>query len=271
MGRILTPDDVLFEAGAECGTNREQELARTAIIRAEAAVRRHLRYDPVQKERTEFYPLMDFDYQATAGVWEAEGGQAYYRRVAAASSEELQVRHLPIRRQNAAGTETKPRIFIDYDGRSGTTDNSFETEQTEGQDFWANYEGHDSAGAKFCSDGILRSYGRWPVTPNSVKIIYTAGYTNTELRNEDGTQIVDGSPIWAAALAEAVRRLKKGMLLAKTNRGWLPGPLTSEKLGDYSYNAAGGYVEKYFGGGDIMGETREMLADFVNWGWSLAS
>jgi len=270
MGRILRPDDVLFEAGVgTTATNIEQELARTAIIRAEGAIRRHLRYDPVQAARTEFYPAQDFDYQASGAVWEAGSGSVYLRRLAAASTDELQVRHLPIRRQNSAGAETKPRVWIDYDGRSGTSSNAFADELTEGTDFWANYDMNDSAGALVGQDGIIRSHGRWPTTPNSVKVIYTAGYTNDELRGEDST--IDATPIWTAALGEAVRRMKKALMTAKTSRGWVTGPLTSESLGDYSYSVAGGYVEKAFGGGDIMGDTREMLAEFVNWGWGLGS
>lgn len=264
MGQIIDISEVLLELGLSSSvTDEERAIANVSLSKAEGAIKRHLRYDPVQRERTEYYPQRDYDYQAAGAVWEVEGGQAVLRQVAGAATSELQIRHVPIR--------SVSDLRIDYDGRSGTSAGAFaaETTKTLGVDFWPNNDGRDSDGNEVCRDGILRSIGSWPTSPGSVRITYTAGYTAAELHGQD--TIIDASPIAEAVMDEALRRARKIFLLKKKAAvGFVAGAFTSERLGDYSYSGEGSAASRLFSGGmDLLPETVQKLADFVNWGWDL--
>lgn len=268
MDRIVNDDEVLLELGiATTATPEQRAVVIAAVQKAEGAVRRFLKYDPVQASRTEFYPMQDFDAAGGQAVWEVEGSSAYLRRLSQAATQELQVRHLPLRSIPAID------LRIDYDGRSGALAGSFaaETQKTEGSDYWPNYDGLDSDGNRVCRDGVIRSAGSWPVEPGSVRIIYTAGYTDEELRGQDSQ--VDASPIHTAALDESVRRAKRAFALQQQGSiGLGLGPLTGEKLGDYSWQADASLTARLFGGSnDLLPESTAALGPFVNFGWMLAS
>ena len=153
MGTIVNDDEVLLELGlADTVTSEQRAVIVSAISYAEGAIRRYLKYDPVRRERTEFYPQTDLDVNnQAAAVWETEGNQAILRRWPRAATSELQIRHLPIRSISS--------LKIDTDARSGTNPSAFAaaTEKTEGIDFWPNYDALDSSGNQICRDGLLLS------------------------------------------------------------------------------------------------------------------
>lgn len=261
MGRIVDPASVLLELGLHASaTEQERALVATSIASAEASIIQYLRYDPVKQSRTEFYPRQDYDYQTAGHVWEATSLVAYQRHVAQAVTQELQMKHMPIR--------SVASLFIDYDGKSGAKSGSFpsESEKAEGVDFWPNYDGLDSDENKLCHDGILRSVGMWPTSPGTVKVTYTAGYSNEELNGQD--TVINAGPIAAAVISEAVRRVNKAFALMKKNTGFTPGAFTSEKLGDYSYSMDSASIQSHLALGNSMApETQALLEDFVNRGW----
>ena len=127
MGSIVDPSEVLLELGMS-GTVTEEEraIATVAIQRAEGAVRRHLRYDPTQQSRTEFYPQSDYGQTTRIGVWETSGDQAVLRRLSEASTNALLIRHIPIR------ASTAMVLYIDYDGRSGAASGAFAASSQDG-------------------------------------------------------------------------------------------------------------------------------------------
>ncbi len=264
---IVDISEVALEMGLSSSiTDEERALITMGIQRAEGAVIRFLGYDPSQRTRTEYYPSLDPHYQESEFVWEVNDTQAYQRRLASAATSELQMKHLPIR------TSTAIELWLDYDGRSGTLSGAFSDKKAEGTDYWANYDGYDSDGNKICRDGILRSIGTWPTTPNSVKVTYVAGYSAKEFRNQDTLVFAGG--IWEAALDEAVLRCKRALALnkKKTRIGWAAGPLTSERLGDYSYTADASVAQKLFGGQwDLQGGSVQKLREYRNDGYLLAS
>jgi len=265
MGRIVDASDVLLMLGLSTSpTAEETAIVNLSITQAESAIRRYLGYDPVLSSRTEYYPQMDLQASGPS-VWEANATSAYLRQQTSASTNELQVQHIPIRSNPAID------LRIDYDGRSGARSGSFAAEslKTEGEDYWPNYDGMDSDGHKICRDGIIRSVGLWPTEAGCVKIIYTGGYSSTELRGQ--SSLVDAGPIWEATLQETIRRAKTVFLTKKdTTVGWLAGPITSENLGDYSYTMDSSLISKLFGSSaDLTAETVSKLSSFVNWGFSL--
>lgn len=262
---IADISEVLLDLGLSAEvTDEERAIANGAIYRAEGAVRRYLKYSPVQQERTEFYPARDYGYTARQGVWEVEGSQAVMRQMADAATAELQVRYIPIR--------SVAHLYIDYSGRSGAMAGAFaaETEKVEGTDFWPNYDGEDDEGNPICRDGLIRSVGAWPTSPGTVKIVYTAGYSPEEFRGQGDA--VDATPIWSAIIDEAVRRAKKVMVTKKsTGAGWIAGALTGERLGDYSYTVNPAEMQHLLGSvTDLLSGTKEKLYDFVNLGWCLS-
>ncbi len=263
MGSIADISEVLLDLGLEASvTDAERAVANAAIVRAEGAVKRHIRYDPVRRTRTEFYPQRDLSSTSREAIWEVTDVEAYLRRLSEAATDELQVRHLPIR--------SVTELYIDYSARAGSASGAFgsDTLKTEGTDFWPNYDMLDGDGDKVCSDGILRSFGRWPTEAGSVKIVYVAGYTAAELHGQDAS--IDASPIMDAVIEEAVRRAKKVFVSKKQTAGWVAGQLSGERLGDYSYTVDGASLNRQFSSmSDLVSSSKEKLAEFVNWGYSL--
>lgn len=262
MSSIVDISEVLLEVGLSASdTEEERAIASVSISRAEGAVKRFLKYDPVQRTRTEYYPQQDVEFNPRVAYWEVEGDQAYLRRRAYSETSELQVQHIPIRSITS--------LAIDYDGRSGSRAGSFPTTETEGTDFWPNYDGVDDDGNSICRDGIIRSEGRWPTVPGCVRIIYIAGYTDDELHGR-GT-LIDASPIWSAVLSEACRRMREAFVWKKkTGVGFLAGPVVAESLGDYSYKLDTTLAARMFGNEwDLTAETMQSLDSFTNWGFQV--
>ncbi len=264
---IIDISSVILELGLSSSiTDEERAIISTAIVRAEGAVKRFINYDPVQRERTEFYPQSKANFQNRIGVWEVNDSTAYIREEAIGATAELQMQYVPIR--------SVASLFVDLDGRSGQRAGSFsaETEKIQGTDFWLNIDGNDSSDVGICNDGIIRSFGLWPLTPGSIKITYTSGYTIEEIHGQDS--IVDASPIMDAIIGEASRRVRHAFVWKKKgNVGFVAGPFVSEKLGDYSYSlgsADNALVNRMFGGlYDLLPDTKQKLETYVNFGWSL--
>lgn len=264
MKPLVDPSEVriLLGLGTDNLTDEESVFIHICIQAAHGAIRRHLKYDPVYDERTEFYPLRDVSAGNVEAIWDVTETQAYQRALNDASSSILMVRHIPLRSITS--------LKIDYDGRSGTRQGAFgsETAKVEGDDFWPNYDGIDSAGNKICRDGIIRSAGLWPLSPGSVKIVYYGGFKKEELRGQDS--IIDASPIWDAALNEATRRFHQNYVRKKHLLSGFTGPKTSERLGDYSYSVDSALLQRLVGGNDLAPENMEKLDSFLNWGWMLS-
>jgi len=266
MGNIVDISEVLLELGLSGSvTEEERAIAQTSLVKSEGAILRHLKYDPVQKVHTNYFPQMDFAQKNRIGVWEADDNQAFIRRLSEAASDELQVQHLPIRETDEDGNNPID-LRIDFDGRSGTRSGTFAigTKKTEGIDFWPNYDSEDSNGTRICKDGIIRSIGRWPSVAQSVKIVYVAGYTPSELHGQDS--LIDASPILDAVLDEAQRRFIKAFSRFKKSKAGFTGPFKSEKLGDYAYQLDTDILSRLVGGSfDLLPETKEKLVDFIPW------
>lgn len=266
---IVTIADVLEEMGGPTLTANQTTKLTRAIKRASAAVRHELGYDPVLNYVTEYYPLVDVGGERGRGVWEADSSHAHFRRVGGQGTNELQLRGLPIRQANSSGNQTIA-LYEDYGARSGTVSGSFPDLSVEGSDFWANYDGVDSSGYKFARDGILRSFGLWPLEPGSVKVSYLSGYTEDELEGDDS--VLDASVIREVAKRESIRRFIQSETIFKSKMAGYTGPLTSENLGDYSYSVDGSILKSLvgFSGNGLMMESVLQIEAFVNFGAKIA-
>jgi len=256
---IIDDSLVMLELGLSSSpTDEERAIVQQAVTKAEGAVKRFLGYDPASRSHTEYYPVQDFDPANSTAVWEVSDTEAYLRRLSSASVDELQLRHIPVRGYPAID------LRIEHDGRYGAKTGSFGSSsvKVEGTDFWPQYDSIDSSGYKICNDGIIRSIGRWPSEPGSVRVVYTAGYTAAELEGQDS--IIDASPIMDAVVEEALRRAKKVLTLWKKNSrtGHLAGTITSEGLGKYNYSISGAMMDKLRSAGSLASESRDKLQSF---------
>ena len=263
MESMIDISEVLLELGLSSSvTDEERAIVATAMSRAEAAVRRFLYYNPAYSSHTEYYPVTNRPGSYQDGVWEVDDANAFIRGDGLAVTDELQLRHIPVR--------SITNLYVDYDGRSGSKSGSFgtDTEKTEGDDFWLNSDGVDGDGDGICRDGIIRSSGLWPIEAGSIKIVYVAGYTGGELHGTD--DVIDASPILETVVYEACRRARRIMALKKqTGPGWVPGVITGERVGDYNYTVDGNSVGQLISGGDLEASSKQRLMDFVNMGWTL--
>jgi hypothetical protein len=264
MASIVDISEALLLLGLSATvTDEERAIVSHSITAAEGAIKRHLKYDPVYAERTEFYPAMDARRSGQESVMEVNATSAYERMLSDSRADELQLRHIPIRSITS--------LYIDYDGRAGQKAGSFaaSTQKTSGTDFWVNFDGVDSDAASFSRDGLVRSQGLWPAQAGSIKIVYYAGYKQKELRGQDAK--INAAPIWEACLEEVTRRVLKVFSRKKKLLAGFSGPLISENLGDYSYQTNTEVLNALISGTDLLPESREKLAEFENYGIMLSS
>jgi len=271
MGNIVDISEVLLELGLSASvTDEDRAIVQSAINKAEGAIKRHLKYDPVQAVRTEYYPQIDLQSDVRQVVWETDGSQAFLREFQGSASNELQVQHIPIRKTDSDGSNAID-LRIDFDGRADARSGSFGSDKlkVEGTDFWPRYDMLDSSSIQVSRDGILKHIGSWPTSSGSVKIVYTAGYTGAELHGQDAR--LDASPIVDAVIGESVKRVLKSYSVRKGKLGFI-GALKSERAGDYSYSRDTGSLTLMVGGSvSLLPETIDGLTDFVNYGWAMAS
>ncbi len=255
MGSIADISEVLLDAGLSGGASElERAFANSAIDRAESAVKRFLRYDPVKRERTEFLPQIDPGAGGRALIWEASDTHAYARESLESGSAELLVRHVPIRSITS--------VHVDWNRQFGTG-----TAWLAGMDYWLDVEQLDDDGESMGS--IIRASGAWPSAAGSIRLVYTAGYSAAEFHGQKS--LVDATPILEAVVDEAVRRMLKVISRGKkVGAGWTGGPLTSERLGDYGYTLDASVLQRLVGtSSDLLAETQDKLGSFVNFGYAM--
>lgn len=244
----------------------DDERAMLALVLpgAESAVKRSLKYDPEQRVHDQHYPLHDQRVDVDA-IWDKSDDTAY-RVTGNQSSETLQLQHIPIR--------SITTIHQNEDGRFGQN-SQFDADDllTAGTDYWLEAEEDN-----LCMSGMVYSHGTWATTPGSIKVVYRAGYSPNELRgvadsaqtvDNDGviTNVgVDGSGILRAVLLTGVKAMNTwAQNKKKTLAGFTAGPLSSEKMGDYSYSAANALA---MSGMQISvpAEAEQELEPYRNWG-----
>ena len=98
MSKIVDISEVLIALGlADSVSENDRALAQICLKNATSAVLRHLDYDPTYQTHTEFYPNNDFRRQGRQAIWEVNDTEAYVRYLSEYTTNELQIRNLPIR------------------------------------------------------------------------------------------------------------------------------------------------------------------------------
>jgi hypothetical protein len=277
---IITDAEVRVLLGLETITDNERGLLTLAVPAACAKVIQHLGYDPEQAERTELLPRVE----ATSGpglqsdgtdynyMLSADGTRAITRQ-GGVGVRSLQLGYLPVRAITS--------LHVDEAAMGGQAAGAFAaaTAYTQGVDFWVEFEEPLSSDPKkgLCRSGCLLAGGLWPATVGSVRVVYRAGYSPAELAGRAYASAVDAGGIITQAGVNAAG-IKRASLLTAVKAfhtwanwqksqatGFVPGGVSSESMGEYSYSTGGGVgaVDMTV---DLPVEAARELAPFVNMG-----
>jgi hypothetical protein len=171
---IVDPLEVMTVLGVQPGT-RDGALVSLLHKRVERLVKQHVRHNVEQDTHVEFLPAGRIRMHRDSLVDDYSGVGGNDPGPAVISPEILAVSHVPLREVlslhlneyawgTPAGTWTEPYLLA------------------EGADFVVDW---DEPG--LCRSGhVVRSYSGWPLTPRTVRISYSAGWTPDELDDEAG-------------------------------------------------------------------------------------
>lgn len=262
MGMIVSIPEFQVALGLAASiTDADRGLLSLLQPKAQAAVIEKLGYDPVQREATEFYPRAEIASIAAladdSGRFEVSGSRAVW--AAAATSDYLQLARLPVR--------SVAHVYVDNDGRFGQRAGAFGagTELTAGEDYYLEL---DEEG--LCRTGCLIAATGWPVTPGSIKVTYTAGYSDEEFTGRADSGI-NAAAIAEAILLTTIHAFRAYKAQQKGRAGFVAGAITSERLGDYSYTADGASAAAMSAlAVNVPPAALEKLETFINYGRQLA-
>jgi hypothetical protein len=255
---IIDEGELRMALGIDATISAQERALLTMLHpEAEAAVKRVLRYDPQQRERTEFYPRArpDGHHNPVEGRYESTGLRAVFVQENVEGT--LVLEHIPVRSVSA--------LRVDYSGRYGQAAGAFpaDTAWTLGTDFYLDLEQ-----SGICKSGILIAERGWPQIPGSIKVTYTAGYSADEFSGRDTTNYVDASAIKSAVLETfLVSWHRTYATRKKTGVGFVPGAFASERLGDYGYSLGGGASQVLAGlVVDVPPSAKHRLEPFIHYG-----
>lgn len=206
-----------FLAKASSVTTAEDGFLAMIAPWVERTVKKHVGCTIEQATYTHFLPRSSraTNEDSTVRYYDVRGGRA----IAATAAGQREAAHLltpelPIRSITS--------IYEDDSayGGQGSGDFAATTLLTAGTDFFVDY---DEDG--LCKSGIIRRIGRyWPSRERTVKVAYTAGYTQAELTTGIAADI-------KLAVLEGIQQVF-------SKRGEGQGALKAERLGDYSVQYA---------------------------------
>lgn len=258
---IHTTDEYEAMVGADAA---DPIIARWAAP-VEKAIAKHLRYDPLRAEKTEYYDASPKVSPAYAGArqWDVSAGSAVMvtERDGGRSSNSLQLRRIPLR-----GT---PTIWENDNGYGISANFTNDHLLVYGTDFYMNIVEDDGADDAFTPSGIIfRRNGNWPVTKGSIKVTYEAGYGEDELDGSEGTTGIDASNIGAAAELLMIKVYNTVVGNQKNaTTGVKPGTFLMERQGDWMYQTDAITARNISGMlNELPAEVQEKLQTDVHYG-----
>lgn len=224
---------------ADSATNHEEALVAMVHPLVEQAVKDFVGYQIEQATYTHYLPERSRELEPDPRLWDydAAGGRVLTTQHAGSrNATELLLPELPVRSVTTLYEDSGAY------GDQGATDFASSTLLTEGTHFWRDVD----ASGLGCS-GILHRIGSyWPARSRTVKVTYTAGYTQAEL---------------STGIASAIKlAVLKAIQKAFTEHGEGQGQVKSERLGDYAVTYAAE------GAGELPRESKKLLRKFFRWG-----
>jgi len=193
----------------------------------ECAVQDFLQVEVENKVQVEILPAepLSVDRDILISDYERTGSG-----VVAASAGGLAALHL---RHTPAFKDATLEVREDYDAPQTDPASAFGSDDvlTYGDDYWLDITREETISGTthyFSDTGTIHRYGSWPNTPRTVKVTYTAGWSNDQLNNGFAGAV-------KLATLETIALLFKGNE-ARNNPSASP---KSESIGKYSYSAGG--------------------------------
>lgn len=200
----------------------------------------YLGYEIERSNRTEFYPR--FNRHPSYDVF--VNADANLSVVDSPGLDYLYLRGRPVLLSGLS-------VYEDYGAYGGQSPGSFPGSSllTLGSDYYLDiWEAGVSRNGK-----VIRIGGTWPGLPGSIKVVYTAGYTDDELKGDltDAEDYVDGSDIHRGVKLCALKAYAELTAYQQSESEGAGssgiGPLSSETIDDYSYTMNPATAEKLFG------------------------
>lgn len=244
MTDICSNIEVLAYLGISVPTAAETAMVNLLRPKAESAVRRYVGFTITQATHTHFLPVQN----ENAG--EIEGLDVVNGRVAFEFSNATDKMYLPERPVRSITSLYEDSAAY---GGQGSGDFPAGSALTGGTDYYIDYT---TSGVSW--SGLLRKVaGTWSVRARTIKAVYVAGLTAAELagtsiRGPNGGDVLD---LKFAAIIAAALAIKEASGVQGSNAG----PITSERLSDYSVSY-GKSVDSLFGfNRDLPPKVKELL------------
>lgn len=230
---LLSNDECLSFLGAASAISAGDNTL-VALLRpmGERLVKEFVGYTIEQETFTEYYPQREESQTHDAFVdgWEMVSNQAMAYSGGSARGRILPLRNLPVR---------SITTIHEYASAWNVPGGHFppETLLQEGTDYFLDWETPGRSWTGF----VFRRSGSWLLAPRCIKVVYTAGLTTAELR--------DNYPDFKLAALQTVAKLFNE---AKTQQGYAKGqsgvgPVVSESLADWSATYATTVVAEQLG------------------------
>lgn len=233
MTAIVTTDEVFALLGNSTPTKEEVALLNILKPMAEDAVREAVGYSITQDTYTHFLPEMDDDGAEVDNIDVVNDRVAFEYRGA---TNKLFAPERPIR-----SITSLYRDSAAYGGQ-GSGDFGSSTLQTSGTDYYVDYV---SSGVSW--NGLIVSIaGTWPTRSRTIKLTYVAGLTAGELAGTTAVRGPSGTGVGQlkyAALLAASLAFKEPESIQGSNTG----PITAERLADYSVQYSAKDISNIFG------------------------
>jgi hypothetical protein len=217
------------------GLTTADEVLEITHPLAEAAVRKFLRFDPMQRQRVEYYPILSNAQHTTRGdysQWDSRNGKAVITDYSGVGGDIITLKHTPVADDNTL------EVRENYDARAGQNSGSFgsTTVLTQGTQYWLDTD--ETTGFSL-SGSLVRVGGNWPRDPRSVKVTYNGGFTRDQIDGNDPDFVCPAAAaIKLGAIITHIAVYRSFKLLGKQGDsvGLVAGPITSESIDGYSYS-----------------------------------
>ena len=214
-------------------TNDADTLVPMVRREAERLCKHYMGWDPVRVELTEYYPAAE------------RGGDQFYQVGTWGLHDEIGGRSNVINLQRAYVLASGLAVSEYAGAFMGQYADAAFTELTLGSQYYLDLDNDYLS----LSGQLVRLGATWPKLRGSVKVVYTAGFSATEVSGAMGedTDYTDASDIRLAVLLTAmeVYNEAKAQRVRRSSSG-ASGPLKSETVPDYSYTrdaATGAYLQ----------------------------
>lgn len=229
---------VTYLRATQKGTESDLGLIQMFLPIVERLVRRHVGYHIEHKVHTEYHPYMSTRPSLSQGFTEDEDlfryegspqGARPIRQGRGNSRDALLLRNLPVRSVTSIHEDPNAWVTVESPSYTKWSDGTL---LVEARDYVVDWDCDDEDGNTICKSGIVfRNGGIWSLQARSIKVVYTAGYTDQEIRAGEGA---DFKQAVLMGVAKFVQEAFANALYGERRAG----AIISESLDGYSVSFA---------------------------------